>query len=116
MPKVLNKGSMFTLIPDGARLVGLTTRFGNPFPLDDPDDDVKRSEVVRLHREWVLTSDEPITVEPKSSGRRRTYDPRWIRAHVSELRGLDLVCPGNCKPKACHADILLELANGGTAA
>jgi hypothetical protein len=101
---------MYAPTPRGARRVGRTTRFGNPFPLKDPDDDVERSEVIKRHREWVLGSDEPVTVTLRS-GRKRTYDPRWVRAHVPELRGLDLVCPGNCKPRPCHADTLLDLAN-----
>jgi hypothetical protein len=111
-PTVLNKGSLFAPTPDGAKLVGRTTRWGNPFTLDDPDDDDERALIIRMHREWVLSSDEPKTVTSKS-GRTKTYDPLWVRAHVSELRGVDLVCPGNCKPRPCHADVLLELANGG---
>jgi hypothetical protein len=101
---------MYAPAPPGSRRVGRTTRFGNPFPLTDPNDDSERAEVIRRHREWVLASDEPVIVTLRS-GRTRTYDPRWVREHVAELRGLDLVCPGNCKPRPCHADLLLELAN-----
>lgn len=36
-------------------------------------------------------------------------DPELIAKIQRELRGKDLVC--NCKPKACHGDILLALAN-----
>ena len=36
---------------------------------------------------------------------RHRRDPSWL----AELRGADLVCC--CKPKDCHADVLLELAN-----
>lgn len=61
-PRVLNRGSRFTRIPEGARSVSRPSRWGKPFPLNDPDDGVERAEVVRLHREWVLTSDEPITI------------------------------------------------------
>jgi hypothetical protein len=32
-------------------------------------------------------------------------------AALPELRGKDLVCW--CAPDACHADVLLELANAG---
>jgi hypothetical protein len=109
-PKVLNKGSLYAPIPDGAKLVGRTTRWGNPFPLANPDDDEERAVIIQEHREWVLASHEPKTVTFKS-GWTKTYDPRWVRAHVQELRGLDLVCPGNCKPRPCHADVLIELAN-----
>jgi hypothetical protein len=110
-PKILNKGNLYAPILDGAKLVGRTTRWGNPFPLANPDDDEERAVIIRTHREWVLTSDEPKMVTFKS-GRTKTYDPRWVREHVSELCGFDLVCPGNCKPRPCHADVLLELANG----
>jgi hypothetical protein len=38
----------------------------------------------------------------------------WIRANVHTLKGHDLACW--CRPdQACHADVLLEYANGGAA-
>jgi hypothetical protein len=85
-----------------------TSRWGNPFVLDDPTDDVKRADVIGKHREWLLHSDESITVV-WPSGFQRTYDPSWVRAHVHELRGFDLAC--SCAPKPCHADVLLGMAN-----
>jgi hypothetical protein len=50
-PKVLDKGSLHAPIPDGAKLVGRTTRWGTPIPLVDPDDDEERAVIIRLHRE-----------------------------------------------------------------
>jgi hypothetical protein len=71
-PKVINKGSMCAPIPDGAKLVGRTTRWGNPFALDDPDDDGERAGIIRMHREWVLTSDDPKTITSRRAGKGRT--------------------------------------------
>jgi hypothetical protein len=101
-PRVLNRGR-FDPDPPRSKRVRRPSRFGNPFPLHDSDDDAERADVLRRYREWVTTSDEPITVG------KTTYDPRWVRAHVHELRGLDLIC--SCSPEPCHADVLLELAN-----
>jgi hypothetical protein len=44
--------------------------------------------------------------------RYRLWLPRQpgLMARLSELRGKDLICW--CAPDPCHADVLLELANG----
>lgn len=68
--------------------VGRRTRFGNPYPIGEFG---TREEVIELHRKYLmdLLEKEPDFLMP--------------------LRGKDLVCW--CAPKACHADLLLELAN-----
>ena len=47
--------------------------------------------VIEKYREWVL------------------QQPGMLERIRTELRDRDLVCC--CKPKACHGDVLLELAN-----
>jgi len=84
-PKVLNRRT--SGVPDGAVYVGRPTEWGNPYKMPQDGD---REEVVRRYREWA-------SCEPQRSR---------IRA---ELSGKDLVCW--CAPKACHADVLLEIAN-----
>lgn len=84
MPKVLNKKT--DEIPTGAIYVGRPTKWGNPFIVDR---DGTREECIEMYMEWLL-------------GR-----PHLIN-EFHELKGHDLVCW--CAPEACHADILLRLA------
>jgi hypothetical protein len=70
--------------PDGAVYVGRPTKWGNPYVIGR---DGTRDEVIEAYREWI--------------GKRPEL--------LAELRGKHLVCW--CAPKACHADVLLELAN-----
>ncbi len=67
--------------------VGRPSKWGNPFKIGK---DGNREEVIAKFR---LS----LTDETKESIRR-------------ELQGKNLVC--YCAPKACHADVLLEVANG----
>ncbi len=77
--------------PD-AVIVARPTKWGNPFAGDGPAD---RAHVTRLFREHLS--------RPEQATRRAE-----IRA---ELRGKDLACW--CPlDQPCHADVLLEIANG----
>jgi hypothetical protein len=67
--------------------VGRPTKWGNPFKVGR---DGTRDETIEMYRWWVANSS--------------LYDD------IGELRDKDLACW--CAPKACHADVLLELANG----
>lgn len=89
MPKVYNK--YHKNAPAGAVYVGRPTKWGNPFIIPE---DGTREEVVEKYRKHV---DEL----------RHTSD--LFVVDLQELRGKDLICW--CAPKACHADVLLELAN-----
>lgn len=64
--------------------IGRPSKWGNPFEIGR---DGSREEVVTKYREWVLTQGLPF----------------------EELRGRVLGCW--CAPKACHGDVLMELAN-----
>ena len=90
-PRVLNRHH--TIASSTAIYVGRPTRWGNPFKIGK---DGTREEVVEKYRHWICDS-------PEASHLRNT---------ISELRGVDLVCW--CAPQACHADVLLELANGAS--
>jgi hypothetical protein len=84
MPKVLNKRT--DEIPEDAIYVGRPSIFGNPFQIGK---DGTRAEVVSQFKIYAEDYFQPEDLEV--------------------LRGKDLVCW--CAPKACHADILLEMAN-----
>lgn len=67
--------------------VGRPSRWGNPYTIGKDGD---REAVIRKYREYLLANPE-------------------LMARLPELRGKVLGCW--CFPKACHADVLVELAN-----
>ena len=68
--------------------MGRPTKWGNPFVIGR---DGTRQEVVEKYRAMVLSR------------------PEMVAAAKKELAGKDLICW--CAPYACHADILIEIAN-----
>ena len=86
MPKVYNRHHAG--VPDDAVSIERGTDWGNPFRIGPG---ATRQTVLQQYREWVQS------------------DPGLIRQIRTELTGKDLVCC--CKPRACHGDVLLELAN-----
>lgn len=83
MPKVFNRRAL-TGIPAEAVYVGRGSPWGNPFRIGR---DGTRKGVITKFKNEVLPG-----------------------LDVTALRGKDLVC--YCVPQACHADLLLEKANG----
>jgi hypothetical protein len=99
-------------IPEGAVYVGRPTKWGNPFSVGapsaywmgpgwasprrpDPVPKMDAADVTQIYRQMVETN-----------------NASFERGEVSELRGHDLACW--CPlDQPCHADVLLELANGG---
>jgi hypothetical protein len=77
-------------MPEGAVYVGRPSPFGNPFPAAK----YGHEGAVILYRAWI-----------------RQPDQFGLRSRIRrELRGRDLVCW--CPlTVACHADVLLEVAN-----
>ena len=67
--------------------IGRPSKWGNPFVIGKDGD---RKEVLKKYRDWI--------VEQKS-----------LIGDLPELEGKVLGCW--CKPKACHGDILAEMAN-----
>lgn len=67
--------------------VGRPSIWGNPFIVGR---DGVRSEVIRQYRDWIQT-------QPQ------------LLAELPDLRGKVLGCW--CRPHACHADVLVALAN-----
>lgn len=90
-PHVLNKKR--DLIPPDAVYVGRPSKWGNPFshlPGTLAQHRVgSRAEAVAAYRTYLLASP--------------------LREQLHELAAHDLVCW--CAPQACHAHILVELAN-----
>lgn len=88
-PRVYSKRKGAEPPPKDAVYVGRGTRWGNPFKIGRDGD---RDKCIRAYR---------IMVE--------SHAPT-VQAIRRELRGKDLVCW--CAPEPCHADVLLEIANG----
>jgi hypothetical protein len=78
--------------------IGRGTPWGNPFK------GLPRGESIRKHREW-LENPERILMQLDGC----TYDNHWVINNIDKLRGKRIGC--SCKPKSCHGDILMELAN-----
>jgi hypothetical protein len=68
--------------------IGRPSKWGNPFRLRREGD---RGAVLIQYRAWLMTRPD-------------------LLSQLGELRGKVLGCW--CKPKACHGDVLAELANG----
>lgn len=88
MARVLNakRGQQST---HDAVYVGRPSKWGNPFVIDKDHD---RDDVIAAYKDWLM------------------QQPELLLCLREELRGKDLVCW--CAPLRCHADFLLELANG----
>jgi len=78
--------------PVNTVVVSRPSRWGNPFAMQDPDD---RARVVALYRDFIFR---PENAALREAARR-------------ELSGKNLACW--CPIDGpCHADVLLEVANG----
>jgi hypothetical protein len=86
MAQVLNKYR--DGIPKGSVYIGRPSKWGNPFVIGKDGD---RDEVIAKYRQWLMAR------------------PEMVEAARRELAGKDLVC--FCAPKACHGDVLVEVAN-----
>lgn len=86
MPKVYNR--RYPGVPDEAVPIERGTDWGNPFRVTNSG---SRKQAIANFRQWAESQ------------------PEYIKKVRDELRGKDLVCC--CKPKACHGDVLLEIAN-----
>lgn len=99
-------------LPEGARSVARPHKWGNPFPIAG----VVNVTLLEEHSEGGWTSEavalvpleRRLAVELYRSWVLATHGLPAIRA---ELAGLDLACWCSLED-LCHADVLLELANG----
>jgi hypothetical protein len=94
-------------MPEGAVYVGRPTRWGNPYEREAYVGYYSPTEIPRLmvsdYRGWLEGR-----FDPDRPGRSRRPTVEDVRR---ELRGKDLVC-WCVIGEPCHADVLLELANG----
>lgn len=76
-------------VPKSAVYVGRGSPFGNPYRIGK---DGNRAQVIIKFKDWVKTQ------------------PKLVTLIKQKLRGRDLVC--YCAPNLCHAEVLMEIANG----
>lgn len=86
-PRVLHRRRH--MIPMNSVYVGRPSKWGNPFRIGEHG---TREQVIAEYERWIQTQ------------------PQLLAA-LHELRGKNLVCW--CAPQACHADVLLRMANRG---
>lgn len=89
MPQVFNR--RHAGVPDDAVPIERGSEWGNPFRVGVHG---TRPQVIEMYRAWLLS------------------DPARVQRARQALAGRDLVCC--CKPRPCHGDVLLELANPPT--
>lgn len=89
-------------MPEGAVYVGHPTKWGNPFKAGDP---VTQTPFV------YATSEVKDSAHAVALYRDYAHITVWVGALIGDLAGHDLACW--CPlDQPCHADVLLELANG----
>lgn len=86
MPHVWNQNQ--PNLPRNSVYIGRPSKWGNPYTIGI---DGNRKEVIEKYRMYLYTS--------------------GLVRDIHELHDKHLICW--CKPKACHGDILIELANPG---
>jgi hypothetical protein len=95
--------------PEGAVNVTRPGKFGNPITLDMISPDIDRNTaqkiLVREFENWLNGSDAWVNDAPR---RRRLLDD------LCELRGKTLMC-FCAEGDPCHGDVLLRMANAGSA-
>ena len=110
-------------IPDGAVYVGRPSKWGNPFHTHGDGIAFSPTMAVRAFRDFLVKY---AAFFPNDHPRFRTYrgkrqmevrEPTTVEDIKRELRGKNLACwcplvdqDGRHVP--CHADVLLEIANG----
>ena len=87
MCKVLNARKVGKRSSAPQLYIGRPRTWGNPFVIGR---DGSRADVIAKYRAWIVAQ------------------PALMNA-LDELRGRELICW--CAPLACHADVLIELAN-----
>lgn len=100
-------------MPEGAVYVGRPSRWANPFRIGPTTRSIRTGEVVQVG----YTAEEAVELF-----RRYAEDSRRGWEWLEPLRGNDLACwcpltaPNPWQRVACHADVLLELANASDSA
>lgn len=104
-------------MPDGAVYVGRGSRWGNPFPIIDgyvgiyPDIMCGRKLAVNRFRQWLKGAKFKMLNPDTNRMKAFCHEPPSTEAICNILKGKDLAC-WCALDEACHADVLLEIANG----
>lgn len=95
--------------PDNTVIVDRTSRWGNPFKIESAREvgySNPEQMTVKAFKDWLNGDDWACGCLDSYEGERA-----YILANIEQLRGKNLACP--CPlDQPCHADVLLEIANG----
>lgn len=113
--KVFNK--RVSDVSSGAVLVDRSTNWGNPFSHLDTNTKAlvkvdTLAESVEFYQKVIVAGNFKVLLGRDLSGDvivQLMAQHRWVKEHLSELTGKDLVCW--CAPNLCHGDVLLRHAN-----
>lgn len=93
-------------LPPDTKLVARPSRWGNPFR--GPTTPEGRTAVVARYREWLAGE------HPEVRARGGLTGPETAAAAARELAGWNLACYCPLDGGACHRDVLLAIAKGGS--
>lgn len=106
-------------LPENTVKVDRSSAFGNPFGIRecrdmlDLTDSAARRQVVAWFREWVALPNDHDRLNVLGCYGDTSQQHARLHSRLSSLRGKNLACW--CALDApCHADVLLEIANGPT--
>jgi hypothetical protein len=104
--RILRRRAKGWRLPPGAVCVDRSTKYGNPFVVGR---DGTAAECILLYRAlaqgYLCITKPAVTVEAQETARAAMFDAKQT------LKGKDLACW--CRlDQPCHADVLLEIANG----
>lgn len=112
MPIRLQKTKRLPALLDGTIYVGRGSRWANPFPSRR----YGHARAVGLHRAWLAGRLSPRVIASLGFNEREALALSRLRHRMldrlDELAGHDLVCWCPRKSRWCHADTLIDLANG----
>lgn len=94
-------------LPENAVHVGRPSRWGNPFIVGKHESRLQCAAMFYQLAKGFVSFSQDVQTEAQLSVWRR------IRRHVKDLAGKDLACWCALDGEACHADVLLLLANPG---
>lgn len=103
-------------MPPNCVSVARPTVFGNPWTLEKAiasklfKPGTERKVCIDCYRDWLTRDDFPEAMEKFPIYQGIEEQRVEILRRLPELRGKDLACW--CNGELCHADVLLELANG----
>ena len=107
--RIQRKRSKGWRMPPNTIYVGRPSKWGNPLRARTRSDGGRKA-VLRAYRQLIETGAVRVANHMTISGADWETHRQYVLENISQLRGKDLACWCSLD-QACHADVLLELAN-----